>query len=125
MKRLLISVVCLSLLLGLTSLAYAGPFDRETADEVGYVHTKTLNASTANTITRPCYIYGVQFYAGASGSNVNIYDAATATGTVKIEVAEATAGDYVYYKPAKPIKFDTAVSVNLVGANSAVVLEYR
>jgi len=123
MKKLFSLLVCLTLILGV-SLAYA-QFDRENADEAGYVETKTLTSDTANTIARPCYIYGVQFYAAASTSYVNIYDAATATGTVKIEIAEATAGDSVYYKPAKPIKFDTAVSVDLTGSGAVVILEYR
>jgi len=124
MKKLFSLLVCLTLILGLCGIAFAR-FETEDADEVGYVDTKTLTEDAANTIARPCYIYGVQFYAGSASSYVNIYDAATATGTVRIEVAEATAGDSVYYKPNKPIKFDTAVSVDLTGSNSVVILEYR
>ena len=125
MKRLFCLLVCLTLLLSFGGMAFAGSFDREDADEAGYVNTKVLTSDTANTISHGCYIYGVQFYAGAASSYVNIYDAATASGTVRIEVSEATAGEHVYYKPSKPIKFDTAVSVDLEGANSAVVIEYR
>ena len=125
MKKLFSLLVCLTLILVIVSLAYAGSFDREDADEAGYVDTKCLSADAANTIARPCYIYGVQFYAAAATSYVNIYDAATASGTIRIEIAEATAGDSVYYKPAKPIKFDTGVSVDLTGAGAVVILEYR
>ena len=125
MKKLLSILVCLTLLLSFGGITFAGSFDREDADEAGYADTKVLSVDTNNTIARACYIYGVQFYAGTATSFVNLYDAATATGDVKIEVSEATLGDSVYYKPAKPIKFDTGVSVDITGANSAVILEYR
>jgi len=124
MKKIFNFLVCLALILGLGGIAFA-QYDRENADKAGYVDTYVATTDTAAAVARPCYIYGVQFYAGSSTSFVNIYDAATASGTVRIEVSEATAGDWQYYKPAKPIKFDTSISIDLTGSNSVAIIEYR
>jgi len=124
MKKIFNFLVCLALILGLGGIAFA-QFDRENADEAGYVNTYVATTDTAAAVARPCYIYGVQFYAAASTSYVNIYDAATATGEVRIEVSEATAGDWTYYRPAKPVKFDTSVSIDLTGSGAIAIIEYR
>lgn len=125
MKKLFSFLVCLTLILGLSGLALA-QFDREEADNAGYANAVVKTADTNSAISRPCYVYGVQFYAGAATSYVSLYDGTGTTGNdVKVEVSEATAGDWKHYKPEKPIKFDTAVSVNLAGSGSAVIVEYR
>lgn len=121
MKKLLL--VCLFSLL-FAGLAYAGPFDREEFDDVGYVDSKVITADGAVT-SSPTYVYGISFYAGAASDFITLYnDTGTTTGQEKIEVSAATAGETKHISFDKPIKFETAVYADINGTSFAII-EYR
>jgi hypothetical protein len=119
MKKLLL--FCLFSLL-LASVCYAGPFDREEFDNVGYANsvTKTSDAAISS---GPCYVYAVTCYSTSSNGYVNLYNSTDGSGSVVIEVAEATSGDSQRVEFAKPIQFDTACYVDVT--SSVAVVEYR
>lgn len=127
MKRLVLVLVCLLLTIGVTSSVFAGSgrYANEDGDQVGHVTTVSATSDSA-VVARPCYVYAASLYAGASASNIRLYDnASTGTGTVRIEVAEATQYDSVRYEFSKPIKMDNGVFVGITGTNSVATIEYR
>jgi len=119
MKKLLL-ISLFSLLC--TSLAYAGPFDREEFKNVGYTDAQTFSSDAALS-SGPVYVYAVTCYSTSSNGYVNLYNASSATGSIKIEVAEATSGDSQRFEFTKPVKFDTACYVDVT--SSVAVVEYR
>ncbi len=124
MKKLFLLLVCLSFLCLLASPAIAGSgrYGKEDANEVGYVETKNLSADGSISDV-PCYVYGVTLDATSATAYVNLYDNTSGTGTVRIEVSEATSGDSKRVVFDKPVKFTTGVYADVVDGN--VIVEYR
>ena len=117
-------LVCLALVLGAFVPVFAGSYDREDADEAGYVNCSARN-SDGSLFSGAGYIYAVTLYAASATSTLTIYDASSATGNVVIEVAEATAGDSARLEFTRPVKVSTGAYADLSGSNAAVVVEYR
>ena len=122
MKKLFSLLVLLSLMLA-TSV-FAGPYDREVADEAGYVDIKTVTSDSA-AIARPCYLYAISLYAGAAPSYVNVYNNASTGSGDAIEISEATQYDSVRYEFKKPVNMSNGAYVDITGSGSVVILEYR
>lgn len=125
MKKLFSLLVCLTLILGLGVLAYAegeGRFGRE-GTAVGYVDVASSAADIALKAA-PCYVYAATLFPSAANGYVYLYDnASAASGTVKIELSEATAYDSKREIFDPPIKMDNGVYADV--NNAAVTIEYR
>jgi len=118
-------VLCLSLMLLGSGIAFAARGDREALD-FGYVNAASTQ-SDETMISGPTYVYGATVFANAANSFVLLYDSATApAGTgkeVKVEVGEATQYGTRRYDFDPPIKFDAGVYADVT--SGSVVLEYR
>lgn len=122
MKRLFLLLVCLSLMFGFYSQAFAGRYDREDAVDVGYVSAKGISADGAVT-SGPTYIYAVTVYAAAANSTVTLYDNTAASGTVLAEVGAVTQYSTNRVEFDRPIEAATAVYADITGGY--IVVEYR
>jgi len=119
MKKLILFVICLSLLF--VGAALAGPYDREDT-KAGYVKTVT-KTSDAVMVGRPCYIYGLTIYATSSNSFANFYDSASTGSNLIIEIGEATQYNTKRYEFNPPIQAENGLYVDVT--NCYAIAEYR
>lgn len=123
MRKFLISLVCLALFVGLGSNAFAGRYDREDANDVGYANAASTSVDAA-LVAVPCYVYGATVLATSANSYALLYDnASAATGTVKIEIGEASQYDTQHITFDPPIRFENGVYADVT--SGPVVIEYR
>lgn len=128
MKRCLLVFLCLALmLLGSAGLGLTSPYDRETADEVGYADAISRN-NDGVLVAKPCYIYAVTaFYTGGGSSSygwVELYDnASSASGIVKVEILENTTSPITRFEFARPLKMENGIYADVT--NASVVVEWR
>lgn len=128
MRKLLFSLLLVTGLgLGVIQETFAGPFDRETATEAGYVNSVSrFNDDTL--ISRPAYVYAVTVLAEAANSYVKLFDTVSGAAPVdidkpKIEVGEATQYDTTRYQFNPPVRFENGIYADVT--SGSVVIEYR
>ena len=122
MKKFLIVLLALFLAVGSVSIAHAR-FDREQADEAGYVDALSTSTDTA-LIARPCYIYGITINPASAQGQVLVYDnSSTTQGTVKIEIGESAQFDTRRYVFDPPVQMNNGAYVDVTSASA--IIEYR
>ena len=127
MNKLLSLLVCLAFLVGLPLSAFAGSYDREDADEAGYVLSKGFKPPDGQKISAPTYVWAVTLQAGAgSGSSyLALHNGDSASDPVGIEIEEATQYDCRRLEFSKPIYFKDGVYVDFGHSSDTCVIEYR
>ena len=105
---------------------FAGPFDREVANEAGYVNSVSrINDGTI--ISRPGYVYAVTVLAENANTYVKLFDtasgAAPVSETPKIEVGESTQYKTTRYQFEVPVRFENGIYADVT--SGSVVVEYR
>ena len=124
MKKSFIVVLCLCFLGIVVIPGFAGSYDREDADEAGYVESRSGQQDFAVT-SGPAYVHAVTVFANAASSYVNLHDNTSASdpSKIKVEVGEATQYETTRVVFDPPVKFDTAIYADVT--SGSVVVEYR
>ena|SRR3990167_1226138 len=124
MKKLLLVLVCLSLIFGLQGMAMAGSYDREDT-AFGYTESRYCNADHV-LVSKPCYVKSITIYASSANALAVIYDSADsspADSEVRYEIGEASQYESKREVFNPPIIFNNGVYADVTNGNIGV--EYR
>jgi len=132
MKKLFLLLVVFLSILAISGPAFAGRYDREDANTVGFTSFK-LEIVNGVAIDAPAYIYGVTIAPTKSNGAAVLFDnvfvdneipsTATSYGNKEIEVADTTThpAPHIIFDP--PLQFTQGVGIALYDAK--ITIEYR
>jgi len=95
------------------------------------VKTASESAASNSVMAVPCLIHKVclRNTNGSNAVSIAIYDAATATGTAKIDISTNLADGTAYELSREitfdpPVRFDTGVSTTVAGSNATARIHF-